>query len=60
MVGFAMMQGAVPFILFAGIIGLPGVLFWFVASLVLLRLTAPQVEDNCSHEGIERVGEVRA
>jgi ankyrin repeat protein len=36
MVGFAMMHGAVPFILFAGIIGLPGVLFWFVASLVLL------------------------
>ena len=36
MVGFAMMHGAVPFILFAGLIGVPGVLFWFAVSFVLL------------------------
>jgi hypothetical protein len=36
MVGFAMMHGALPFILIAGFIGLPGGLLWVVVSLVLL------------------------
>jgi hypothetical protein len=36
MVGFAMMHGAVPFILMAGFIGLPGTLLWVAVSLVLL------------------------
>jgi hypothetical protein len=36
MVGFAMMHGAVPFVLFAGLIGVPGVLLWFAVSFVLL------------------------
>jgi Ankyrin repeats (3 copies) len=36
MVGFAMMHGAVPFILVAGLIGLLGGLVWVIAALVLL------------------------
>ena len=36
MVGFAMMHGAVPFILVAGLIGLAGGLLWVAGSLVLL------------------------
>jgi hypothetical protein len=36
MVGFAMMHGSLPFILVAGFIGVPGVLFWVAVSLVLL------------------------
>ena len=36
MVGFAMMHGAVPFFLLAGLIALPGSLLWIVVSLVLL------------------------
>ncbi len=36
MVGFAMMHGALPFILIAGFIGLPGTLLWMAVSLVLL------------------------
>src|SRR5882724_4521233 len=36
MVGFAMMHGALPFILIVGFIGLPGTLLWVTVSLVLL------------------------
>ena len=36
MVGFAMMHGALPFILIPGFIGLPGTLLWVAVSLVLL------------------------
>ena len=36
MVGFAMMHGALPFILIAGLIGFLGGLLWVVVSLVLL------------------------
>jgi len=36
MVGFAMIHGAMPLILVAGSIGLPGSLLWVVVSLVLL------------------------
>ncbi|MEQ1354133.1 MAG: ankyrin repeat domain-containing protein [Candidatus Acidiferrum sp.] len=36
MVGFAMAHGALPFILFARLIGLPGSLLWVAVSLVLL------------------------
>ena len=36
MVGFAMMHGAVPIVLIAGLIGLPGSLLWVIVSLVLL------------------------
>jgi hypothetical protein len=38
MVGFAMMHGALPIVLIAGLIGLLGGLFWLVVSLVLLIL----------------------
>jgi hypothetical protein len=36
MIGFAMMHGAVPLFLIAGLVGLPGSLFWMIVSLVLL------------------------
>ena len=36
MVGFAMMNGALPFIFIAGLIGLVGGLLWLTVSLVLL------------------------
>ncbi|MDP9339543.1 MAG: ankyrin repeat domain-containing protein [Acidobacteriota bacterium] len=36
MVGFALAHGALPFILVAGLIGLPGSLLWVAVSLVLL------------------------
>jgi hypothetical protein len=36
MVGFAMMHGAVPFFLVAGLIGIPGSMLWIIGSLVLL------------------------
>jgi Ankyrin repeats (3 copies) len=36
MVGFAMMHGAVPFFLMAGLVGVPGSVLWIVGSLVLL------------------------
>ncbi len=36
MVGFAMMHGALPFLLISGFIGLLGGLLWVVVSLILL------------------------
>jgi Ankyrin repeats (many copies) len=36
MVGFAMMHGSVPFILLAGLIGLPGSVLWTIVSVVRL------------------------
>lgn len=47
MVGFAMMHGALPFILIAGFIGLPFGLLWVAVSLVLLirrRFRVPVVD----------------
>ena len=47
MVGFTIMHGALPFILFSGLIGLPGTLLWVAVSLVLLirrKFRAPAVD----------------
>ena len=47
MVGFAMMHGALPFILIAGFIALPGTLLWVAVSLVLLirrKFRAPAID----------------